>query len=120
MRDCTNGQGGWIPSLPENIISETSTVFRALGNPLRLRMVLLMLEHVELDVRTLQREIEVLTQSAISQHLGVLRQAGIVKTRSNGTFRHYSVQDERIIRLLELFKLNHLGQAYLEDIFAES
>lgn len=107
MRDCTDGKVAWGGPLAENALAETTAVLRALGNPLRLQMVLLMLEHVELDVRTLQREISVLTQSAISQHLAVLRQAGIVQTRTNGTFRHYSVQDDRTIKLLEVLGLNN-------------
>lgn len=43
-------------------------------------------------------------QSNLSQHLAVLRQQKIVKTRRDGTCIYYSMVDNRICRALDLVK----------------
>lgn len=65
------------------------SALNAVGSPSR-RAVLDQLRHGELTVRSLTDAIPV-TQSAISQHLRVLREAGLVRVREEGTRRLYSV-----------------------------
>ncbi len=61
----------------------------ALGSPSR-RAVLEQLRHGERTVRALTDAMPI-TQSAISQHMRVLREADIVRVREEGTRRLYSV-----------------------------
>ncbi|MEM9035090.1 MAG: metalloregulator ArsR/SmtB family transcription factor [Actinomycetota bacterium] len=61
----------------------------ALGNPNR-RAVLRLLRDGEQTVRELTDALPV-TQSAVSQHLRVLHDAGLVRVREHGTRRLYSV-----------------------------
>jgi ArsR family transcriptional regulator len=59
-------------------IEELAEIFKALSDPTRLRLVKLLGEHGgALCVNALAHRLEV-TQSAVSQHLRVLRQAGLV------------------------------------------
>ncbi|MFO1477837.1 MAG: metalloregulator ArsR/SmtB family transcription factor [Verrucomicrobiota bacterium] len=64
---------------------------RALSDPTRLRIVAL-LERDELSVNELQ-EITRLGQSRISTHLGLLQEAGLVRSRREGKRTFYRVED---------------------------
>jgi DNA-binding transcriptional ArsR family regulator len=62
-------------------------VLAALAEPNR-RRLLELLRGGEMTVTELASHFEV-TRPAISQHLGVLAEAGLVDVRQNGRFRHY-------------------------------
>jgi ArsR family transcriptional regulator len=64
-----------------------SRLFKALGDETRLRIVAL-LAHGELCVCHLQAALE-LSQPNVSRQLGVLRSAGIVADRRQGSWVHY-------------------------------
>ena len=77
-------------------IEELAEVFKALSDPTRLRLVKLLGEGGgALCVNALARLLEV-TQSAVSQHLRVLRQAGLVRGERRGYFVHYSLDRDRL------------------------
>jgi ArsR family transcriptional regulator len=67
-------------------------LFRALGDPARLRIVAL-LSHGELCVCHLEQALG-LSQPAVSRHLAVLRAAGVVTVRRDGSWAHYSLQPQ--------------------------
>ena len=93
-------------------IEELSEVFKALSDPTRLRLVKLLSDQKgALCVNALARELNV-TQSAVSQHLRVLRQAGLVKSDRRGSAVHYSLAQDR----LEQYKariLETLGEDFV-------
>jgi ArsR family transcriptional regulator len=77
-------------------IEELAEIFKALSDPTRLRLVKLLGEHGgALCVNALAHRLEV-TQSAVSQHLRVLRQAGLVNGQRHGHFVHYSLDRDRL------------------------
>ncbi len=97
-----------------------SSVFHAIADPTR-RAVLELLRDGELAVSALQGSIRT-SQSALSQHLAVLRRAGLVRHRKLGRLRLYRVEPAPLrevadwIALYDRFwtqKLDHLGR-YLE------
>lgn len=69
-----------------------SQLFRALGDDTRLRIVAL-LAHGELCVCHLERALE-LSQPNISRHLGVLRSAGVVDARREGSWVYYALTEQ--------------------------
>jgi len=71
----------------------------ALGDPTR-RQVLKRLRHRTLSVREIADGVNV-TRPAVSQHLKVLKEAGLVVVRAEGTRRLYAV-DTRGIEALRL------------------
>ena len=93
-------------------IEELSEVFKALSDPTRLRLVKLLSDYKgALCVNALARELNV-TQSAVSQHLRVLRQIGLVKGDRRGSAVHYSLAQDR----LEQYKariLETLGEDFV-------
>lgn len=68
-------------------MTDASDVFGAIAAPAR-RAILLMLAERELPVMELAESFE-MTLSAVSQHLGVLRSAGLVSQRKSGRQRLY-------------------------------
>ncbi|ATB38729.1 transcriptional regulator [Cystobacter fuscus] len=68
-------------------VQQPSRLFKALGDETRLRIVAL-LAHGELCVCHLESALE-LTQSNTSRQLSVLRAAGVVEPRRNGSWVYY-------------------------------
>ncbi|MEW5864816.1 MAG: metalloregulator ArsR/SmtB family transcription factor [Pseudomonadota bacterium] len=66
-----------------------SGLLKAMANPVRL-LVLCQLAEGEKSVGELERVVDV-SQSALSQHLALLRQRGIVKFRREGQTLYYSL-----------------------------
>ncbi len=65
--------------------------FKALGDPVRLRLFHLLSLRDELCVCHLTAALE-LPQSTVSRHLGVLRHAGLVESRREGKWMHYRLR----------------------------
>ena len=82
--------------------------FAALAEPRR-REILRLVSAAELSAGEIARRFEV-TRPAISQHLRVLREAGLVTERRSGTRRLYRARPETLADL----------RAYLEDFWDES
>lgn len=81
--------------MPDDI-AELAEMFKALSDPTRLKLVVLLTEHEgALCVNALAGNLGV-TQSAVSQHLRILRQAGLVKGDRRGYHVHYSLNKDRI------------------------
>lgn len=89
---------------PRNLIAdnadEAERFLRALANRNRL-MVLCSLVPGELSVSALHERVP-LSQSALSQHLAVLRNQGLVETRREAQTIHYRIADPRVRRLMPL------------------
>jgi DNA-binding transcriptional ArsR family regulator len=70
-------------------IEELAEIFKALSSPTRLRLVKLLGEHEgALCVNALAKRLHV-SQSAVSQHLRILRQTGLVRSVRYGSSKHY-------------------------------
>lgn len=84
-------------------------ILKALADKTRLRIIELLLKH-DYCVRALSREIG-LSESAISQHLKVLREAGILVGEKKGYYMHYKVDRESLHKcasmIEDLAKIDH-------------
>jgi DNA-binding transcriptional ArsR family regulator len=77
-------------------VDELAGIFKALSDPTRLRLVQLLGEHQgALCVNALARRLGV-SQSAVSQHLRVLRQARLVEGVRQGYHVHYALDPDRL------------------------
>lgn len=93
--------------------------FRTLGHPARVR-ILELLRDGERTVGDLQAALE-LDSSGTSQHLSILRRAGLLQSRREGTSVYYCVKDPRTFQLLEVAREILLAQlaesqALLDDL----
>jgi DNA-binding transcriptional ArsR family regulator len=69
-------------------------VLRALADPHR-RQILRLVQHAELPAGQIAASFT-LTQQAVSQHIGVLKQAGLLTERREGTRRLYTLRHESL------------------------
>jgi DNA-binding transcriptional ArsR family regulator len=76
-----------------------STVFHALSDPIRLEIVAY-LRDGEKCVCEIVPHLN-LIQPLISRHLKILKDAGIVRCRKDGTKRMYSIVDPRIFNVVD-------------------
>lgn len=86
----------------------TDEVLRALAEPRR-RAILRLVAHEELPAGRIAKEFEV-SRTAVSQHLGVLRAAGLLHERRDGTRRLYRARAEGLAGL----------QSFLDQMWASS
>ena len=86
-------------SLFEESAGRAATLLRLLGNERRL-MVLCQLAEGELSVSELQSRVG-LSQSALSQHLALLREDGVVATRRERQTIYYRIVDHAAMRVIE-------------------
>lgn len=91
---------------PEDLLAGTASLFLALGDKTRLRLLNLMRDR-EICVSSFTGTLGH-SQPLISRHLAYLRNSGLVEARRDGKWMHYRVAetlDENTSRLLaELFK----------------
>jgi ArsR family transcriptional regulator len=83
----------------EESAARAAGLLRLLGNEKRL-MILCQLADGELSVGQIQPRVG-LSQSALSQHLALLREEGVVATRREGQTIHYRLADPAAARVIE-------------------
>lgn len=86
-------------SLFEESAGRASTLLRLLSNERRL-MILCQLADGELSVSEIQSRVG-LSQSALSQHLALLREDGVVATRRERQTIYYRIVDHAAMRVIE-------------------
>lgn len=84
-------------------LKKADLIIRALNHKLRLQIIRLLHDKEELTVTEIYVKLK-LEQSVASQHLAILRRAGIVKTRRDGKFIYYSVNPTRIDEIYKISK----------------
>ena len=88
-------------------IDRATALLKAMANDNRLR-ILCLLEGKELSVTELNRQLA-LSQSALSQHLAILRRESLVSTRRASQTIYYSLNGESASTIIET--LGRLGMA---------
>jgi len=76
-------------------------VLRAVNHKLRQRIIDLLDEHHQMTVTDIYIKLR-LEQSVASQHLAILRRAGIVITERQGKFINYALNKERLAQISQL------------------
>jgi DNA-binding transcriptional ArsR family regulator len=83
-----------------NNSKKAATVLRALNNDFRKRILLRLLDSPKSTVTQLYNHLR-MEQSVASQHLAILRRAGIVNAERDGKFIYYSVNIETLSKINE-------------------
>jgi DNA-binding transcriptional ArsR family regulator len=73
-------------------------VLRAINHKLRQRMIDLLEENERMTVTDIYIKLR-LEQSVASQHLAILRRAGVVATERQGKFIYYSLDKDRLAQI---------------------
>lgn len=85
---------------------EISDLLKVLSNENRLMIVCYLIDN-PMTVSELHEKLDNLTQSALSQHLAILKAHKILISNKNGLSITYSIQDYRIAKLIEALKTNY-------------
>lgn len=104
--------------LYQQVFKKHAAVHKALANTKRLEIVHL-LRNQELSVREMT-EMLGLSQSNLSQHLSILRQAGLVKTKKEGVTVFYQLTSPKIIAASDMVRTALLTQVENEKQVAET
>ncbi len=89
----------------EFFLEDSSELFKALGHPSRLCILYNLIEQKEGTVSEMQSCLNE-PQSTVSQHVGKLRTAGIIRGDRNGTEINYKIVNERVIEILKTLRKN--------------
>ena len=88
-----------LPMAQAHIVTEprnvTVDVFRALGDPVRLELLAHIASRGPICVCHLEDALAY-SQSKISKHLGVLRRAGLVASRREGSWAYYTLTPDAL------------------------
>jgi DNA-binding transcriptional ArsR family regulator len=76
-------------------IKKASLILRALNHKLRQQIVKMLDDKSKVTVTEIYQHLK-LEQSVASQHLAILRRVGIVKTKREGKFVYYNINQERL------------------------
>lgn len=101
------GRGdSWVgTAVPERlgapVFEAKAELFKALAHPARVRVLEVLAEGEERSVGDLASEVAI-ESSHLSQQLRILRRAGLVTTRREGTTVHYSMMDPLLVELLSV------------------
>jgi DNA-binding transcriptional ArsR family regulator len=74
---------------------KAALILRSINHKLRQQIIKLLDEHIKMTVTELYVKLR-LEQSVASQHLAILRRAGIVSTSREGKFIYYAVNYTRL------------------------
>ncbi len=100
----------------EKLFQMHANVCKSLGSPTRLRILN--------SLRDGEKSVEELTillglkKANVSQHLGIMRQVGIVSTRREGQSIHYTIANMKIIKAGDILKEVLFEQLKESEIFA--
>ncbi|NHN31775.1 ArsR/SmtB family transcription factor [Paenibacillus agricola] len=75
-------------------VKQAVKVYKALGEPTRLKIALLLVEERNLCCSDIGSMLESVAGSTLSHHLKQLTDSGLLELRKDGTFIYYSVNRE--------------------------
>ncbi|ADG12738.1 transcriptional regulator, ArsR family [Methanocaldococcus infernus ME] len=76
-------------------------IFKAFGDPTRLMILKLLAENGSMCVCKIIDELKK-PQPTISHHLNILKKAGIVKARKEGTWNYYYIVNDKVKEIIKL------------------
>lgn len=95
----TQTTGGGMKHLPQNTdeqINSVSNLFSSLSHPVRIKILSLLKKNKSLSVHEIQQELKI-SQSNVSQHLGLLKGHKLVQEERKGKEVYYSLTTSRKI-----------------------
>lgn len=81
-------------------VKKAAMILRAINHKLRQQIIKLINDQQKITVTEIYIKLR-LEQSVASQHLAILRRAGIVKTERDGKFIYYTVNYEKVQQIMD-------------------
>lgn len=83
-------------------IEQSSRAMKAMSHPLRLKIISVLGDQ-EVSVQDIVQQVGT-SQSNISQHLAIMRDKGVLRTRKDANRVYYRVGDIRTLEVLEMMR----------------
>jgi len=93
-----------------DVVQDASRVLRCIGHPIRLRIIELLDNRGELNVSAVQEALD-LEQATASQHLSLMRDRGILRSRREGVNVFYDVLDEKVVQIMNCLRACDVDEA---------
>ena len=87
-------------TISDDKLQVSSNILRALAHPLRMKILEFIDQNDQINVNKIYNTLK-LEQSITSQHLRILRLAGLVQTRRDGKFIHYSLDYDKLANAVD-------------------
>jgi ArsR family transcriptional regulator len=85
--------------IDDDSLHVSSEILRAIAHPLRLRILEFIDNNSDINVNKIYNTLK-LEQSITSQHLRILRDAGLVNTTRDGKYIHYTVNYDKVAHVV--------------------
>lgn len=85
----------------QGTVESQAEKLKSISHPIRLSIVKGLIEEGQCNVNGIKEKLD-LPQSTVSQHLQVLRNAGIVQGEKDGTIVNYRVVDEKMAEVIKI------------------
>jgi DNA-binding transcriptional ArsR family regulator len=105
-------------TLPDMIYEKQAALCAALANPVRLKILDLITDK-EMTAKDLAEELQ-LPKSNLSQHIGVLKSAGVLRTRSEGLYQYLSLSMPEVKQACNMVKKVLVAQLEKESEFMKN
>src|ERR1700733_3008433 len=92
-----------LPNIDYYNIKKAALILRAINHKLRQQVIKTIYDNDKITVTELYVKLR-LEQSVASQHLAILRKAGIVSTKRDGKFIYYAINTSRIEAIQKFVK----------------
>jgi DNA-binding transcriptional ArsR family regulator len=99
--------------LDQDAIEAESEIFKSMGDPCRVK-ILMLLKEGELCVCEIMIALD-RPQSTTSHHLSILRDAGLIREREDGTWSKYRLAEGAVIEMLKLGKIMAESKEVMKD-----
>ena len=86
--------------IKDDTLKVSAEILRALAHPLRMKILEFIDRHKTINVNKIYNTLK-LEQSITSQHLRILRLAGIVDTKRDGKFIHYTINYSKVASVMK-------------------
>ena len=87
----------------ETLAAVAADFIKTLGNQHRLLVLCLLIEKGELNVGQIHQHSS-LSQSALSQHIAIMREEGLISYRREAQTLYYSISDDRVFKIVSVLK----------------
>ena len=79
-----------------NEIDHIAKVYKALGEPTRIKIIRLMAKQDELSCAEISKSLNLIAGSTLSHHLKLLTECGLLKLKKVGVYHIYQIQKEAL------------------------
>lgn len=99
----TNTQAQKTEQSIESLAAEAAQFIKTMSNPHRLFVLCLLIDKGELCVGDIHSH-STLSQSALSQHIAIMREEGLISYRREAQTLYYSISDDRVYQIVSCLK----------------